>query len=111
MSETRGLDVKGWGPILVRQCMSKLLDELSSESDKETQLQEDDFVGAGQVASQMAAKSAGTARCKVVSRSQARRRSFDAANEVCIEYLGGQQRDRVRQDGYTVAPPGNISLA
>jgi hypothetical protein len=85
MSEARGLDVKGWGPILVRQCMSKLLDELSSESDKETQLQEDDFVGAGQVASQMAAKSAGTARCKAVSRSQARRRSFDAANEVCIE--------------------------
>lgn len=28
----------------------------------------------------------------------------DAANDVCIEYLGGQPRDTVRQDRYAVAP-------
>lgn len=28
----------------------------------------------------------------------------DAANDVCIEYLGGQRRDTIRQDGYAIAP-------
>jgi hypothetical protein len=34
----------------------------------------------------------------------------DAANDVCIEYLGGQRRETVRQERYAVAPPGNVCL-